>query len=71
MVREGATRQYKELNSEGEMIDKKLKIMIKVSGRSTQSFLADTARGDDNASRYKQHRQNDALGREYAHGSMN
>ena len=38
VVREGATRQYKELNAEDERIDKKLKLTIKASRRSTQSF---------------------------------
>ena len=55
VVREGATCQYKELHAEDERIDTELKLMIKASGRITQSFFVGTAEGYDNASRYEHH----------------
>ena len=39
MVREGTTAQYNELKAEDERIDKKLKGMIRPSGRNTVNFF--------------------------------
>jgi len=51
IVREGTTFQYKKLAEEDERIDKKLKLMIKASGRNTHSYFAGTDNGSENDGR--------------------
>ena len=43
IVREGTTAQHEELVAENECIDKKLKQMIKASGRNVSSYLTEEA----------------------------
>jgi len=52
VVREGATFQFKELAEEDDCINKKLKLMIRLSGRTPQSSFAGGYENNDTRGRH-------------------